>query len=189
MPMPLLVPLPEAARRTGLPEDTLRQWAESGKVMAGISPEGGILVAVQDGQVVMLENGQRQNGLENQATGNGEHEHEGDVFELNRRLAQIERVAFKDLEGVGISISEAARKYSLLPQTVHVWAKRGLVRVLDEGKGRGSRKIVNEADVAYLASIHHLRKRFGVRSGIPLLDEEGRPKLLKHPSLSKLRHQ
>ena len=170
--LPRLLPLEEAAQRTGLDIETLREMVAQGKVVAGISPEGGILVAVQDGKVVML------NG---QANGNGE----GDVFELNRRLAAIKREQFAHLEGKGITVSEAAERYNVGERTIRHWLKLypSFLRVIDKGRP----KRLNEADVAFLAAIHHLRKQFGVRSGTPLIDAQGNPKLIRLPHLSQYR--
>ena len=180
--LPYLLPLPQAAQRTGLDLETLRKMVAQGKVMAGILPGGEIVVAVQDGQVVMLENGQRQNGLENQATGNGEHEPEGDVFELNRRLAQIRREQFAHLKGQEVGLSEASREFGIAPQVIHRWVKRGYIKVL---RTEGRRKFLDKGDVAFCASVYHVRKRYGSRA--PLLDSKGNPYLIKYPKLAQAR--
>ena len=176
--LPLLLSLEYAAQRTGLDIETLREMIEQGKVMAGISPEGALMVAVRDGKVVMLENG-LANG---QATGNGEaHEPEGDVFELNRRLAAIKREQFKHLEGLSITVQEASRKYGVPAPTIYHWVRRGFIRTLTTGR----RKVLNEADVAFCARVWKIRKPF--RTFAPLLDEKGNPYLLKRPDLAKAR--
>ena len=46
---------------------------------------------------------------------------------------------------------------------------------------------LDEAEVAYCAEIYHERKAAGIRSGAPLLDEDGLPYELKHPELSAYR--
>ena len=170
--LPLLLSLEYAAQRTGLDIETLREMIEQGKVMAGISSEGALMVAVRDGKVVMLENGQ--------ATGNGEaHEPEGDVFELNRRLAAIKREQFKHLEGVPISVQEVERKYGIPKPTLHYWARRGYVKVLHKGNSAKNPSLFDEGDVAYCAAIYRVRKAF--RSRGPLLDNSGKPYLIHDP--------
>ena len=49
--------------------------------------------------------------------------------------------------------------------------------------------MLDEADIAYCAAIHTVRKQAGIRTGFPLLDENGRPGLLKHPNLSRYRRE
>jgi len=167
------LPLDEAARITSRPVDELLKRAENGRILAGMF-EGALHIAVtEDGELVEIAP-TPQNG-----NGNGD--------DINARLSQIRREDFAHLEGVPITVSEAARKYDLLAQTIHIWVKQGMVRVLNAGRGRGSRKIVDESDVAYLAAIHHTRKEFGIRSGVPLLSPDGTPYLIKHPSLSQHR--
>jgi hypothetical protein len=64
------------------------------------------------------------------------------------------------------------------------------LNVLEPGqRGRGSRMYLDEADVAYCACVQALRQRARVYAGAPLLDDEGRPYLLKHPKLSQVRRQ
>ncbi len=168
------LPLAEAVRVTGWTEEQLQKGVEAGTIVAGMTEDGTLVITVTpDDQPLQIA---PQNG-----NGNGD--------DINARLSRIRREDFAHLEGVPITVSEAARKYGLLAQTIHAWVKQGIVRVIDAGRGRGSRKIVDESDVAYLAAIHHTRKEFGVRSGIPLLAPDGTPNLLKHPSLSQHRHQ
>ncbi len=185
--LPAFLPLAEAALVTGLDVETLHNWISQGKVIAGTLPGGEIAVAVRDGKVVMLENG-LTNG---QATGNGEHEHEGDVFELNVQLSRIKRENFKHLEGHPITVSEAHQRYKVSRNTILAWVNLypHVVKVLVPSKGRGSRMFLDEASIAYLAAIHKTRKAFGVRSGVPLVDEKGHPYLIKHPSLSRVRRR
>ena len=176
--LPAFLPLAEAALVTGLDVETLHNWISQGKVIAGTLPGGEIAVAVRDGKVVMLENG-LANG---QATGNGEHEHEGDVFELNRRLAAIKREQFKHLEGQEIGLSEAAREFRVPYQVLQRWIKRGYIRVL---RIKGRQKFLDKGDVAFCVAIYKVRKNYGSRA--PLLDEQGQPYLIKHPALAQAR--
>ena len=168
------LPLEEAVEVTGHGIADLQRRMETGRILA-VMMDDEILVAVtEDGKLV-------------ETTPAPSPEPEGG--DINARLRQIRREDFAHLEGQPITVSEAARKYGVLSQTIHAWVKQGLVRVLDPGKGRGSRKTLDESDVAYLAKIHQIRKEYGVRSGTPLLDPNGDPNLIKHPTLSQYRHQ
>jgi len=105
--------------------------------------------------------------------------------DINARLAAIRREDFAHLEGVPITVSEAAEKYGVERHTILAWVRRytHVVKILE----RGYRLVLDESGVAYLATIHKARKRFGVKSGSPLVDKSGHPNLIKHPSLSKYR--
>jgi len=165
------LPLDEAARETGRPVDELLKRAENGRILAGMF-EGALHIAVtEDGELVEIAPAP-QNG-----NGNGD--------DINARLSQIRREDFAHLEGVPITVSEAARKYGVQKHTILAWTRRytSVLRVLE----RGYRMLLDEAGVAYLAAIHHTRKDFGIRSGSPLVDEHGAPNLIKHPTLSAYR--
>ena len=175
LPYPLILPLTDAAREMGMDEATLRDMVKLGKIRAFVDPEGVMYVQMT------------QQGTLPVAVAEDTRQPPDD--DINARLRQIRRENFAHLEGQPITVSEAARKYGVLSQTIHAWVKQGIVRVLDPGKGRGSRKTLDESDVAYLAKIHQIRKEYGVRSGTPLLDPNGAPNLIKHPTLSQYRHQ
>jgi len=76
----------------------------------------------------------------------------------------------KHLQGVGIHLSEAARKYSIALGTISRWVKRGLISVLGYD---GNKTILNEADVAYLKEIYKTRGGRGKRvfgdDGLPYI--------------------
>lgn len=103
---------------------------------------------------------------------------------LNENLSKITREPFENLRGVHITASEGAKKYGVHRNTILKWAKQGFVRVIVGGY----RMEVDEADLAYCASIHDQRKDLGNIS-TPLLDDMGRPCLLKHPRLSEYRRR
>ena len=168
------LPLEEAAEVTGYGVEYLQYCTEMGTILAGMMDNELVVAVTEDGKLVEIAPAPAP-------------EPEGD--DINARLRQIRREDFAHLEGQPITVSEAARKYGVLSQTIHAWVKQGIVRVLDPGKGRGSRKTLDESDVAYLAKIHQIRKEYGVRSGTPLLDPNGAPNLIKHPTLSQYRHQ
>ena len=159
----------EAARETGRPASELLKRAEAGKILAGMFEETLRIAVTQDGQVVEIAPASPQN----------------DGGDINARLSQIRREDFAHLEGVPITVSEAARKYGIQKHTILAWTRRytSVLRVLE----RGYRMLLDEAGVAYLATIHHVRKDFGIRSGSPLVNEDGAPNLIKHPTLSTYR--
>lgn len=164
MALGTLTTLPSAARKLGISEAELRALIEKGKINLGISPSGEIVVTEDDNKV-------------------------GDV---NEQLAAIRRDSFEHLRGQQISITDATDKYAIGGRvTVWEWVKRGYVRVLEtgQGRGRGSRMLLDEADVAYCAKIYLTRQQAGVYAGTRLLDEQGKPNLLKHPDLSRYRRE
>jgi len=166
-------PLDEASFRTGHSEAELRADAEAGKILAGML-NGELQIAVtEDGHVVRI--------------AQPAPEPEGD--DINARLRQIRREDFAHLEGVPITVSEAAKKYGVSPQTLHNWIKKGYIVPIQKGVSKSLPTICNEAEVAYCTEIYRVRKSFGTLFGVPLLKEDGTPYLLKHPALSRYRRQ
>lgn len=105
--------------------------------------------------------------------------------QINEQLRAIRREDYKRLQGQLITIAEAVERYGIPGMTVRGWVKRNQVAVIDRGHGMK----LDEADVAYCATVYSVRKSTGSLSGAPLLDEEGRPNLLKHPELSEYRRR
>jgi predicted site-specific integrase-resolvase len=99
---------------------------------------------------------------------------------------QIIEDKYGHLKGKPITISEAMDKYRI-PQdsTIRRWITKGYIEVVDDGYPMR----VDEAEVAYCTSIYHQRQAAGIRSGAPLLNEDGTPYQLKHPELSKQRRR
>lgn len=91
----------------------------------------------------------------------------------------------KNLIGVAITVSDAAKKYDVNRFTILTWVKRKLIRVLKDGY----RTEIDEADAAYCAKVYHDRQKVGIRFGAPLLNEDGQPYMLKHPELSEYRRK
>ncbi len=75
---------------------------------------------------------------------------------------------YAHLKGVGIWVSEAARKYKIPHGNLSRWAKAGVISVL--GKD-GNKTLIDEADVGYCSEIH--KKRSG--SGKWLFNPDGTP--------------
>jgi hypothetical protein len=202
------IPLPQAARRLGISVIALRHLAESGQVKAVSLPGGKIGVsengvhAVQLDRFIPLSKAAHQFGIGQNilrqliesgkiraaTLQDGEiavSETSAQVAIINEQLKAVKREDFKRLHNRSISTAEAMRRYNVLDRTLRYWAKRGIVTVLESGYGM----LLDEADVAYCAKIYHIRKISGSLSGAPLLDENGKPNLLKHPELSEYRRK
>ncbi len=186
MTIPTFLPLNEAAARTGWTVERLRELVAAGTIMAGKLPDGEVIIAVDESGTAIetpaeAETGSDERELPLAAAGD----------DINAQLAAIRREDFEHLRGNPITVSEAARRYgekhniNLVGQTIRDWARRGYIRVLRPSSGRGSYMELDEADVAYCVSIHVIRKQH--KSRAPLLDENGRPYLLKYPKLAKAR--
>lgn len=187
--LPQALPVAEAARRAGLTEDELQKMIQSGRIVAFASQDGEVLIPVDaQGKLLMLappaEAEQPQPQSQQSQNGNG---HLDD--DLNARLARIRREDFAHLEGVPITVSEASKKYGVPASTVYFWIQKGFITVLGWKTGRGgSRKMLNEADMAYCAAVYKIREREGVK-GVPLLDKDGRPYLLRAPEIAQARRR
>jgi len=70
-----------------------------------------------------------------------------------------ERVAHLDGEGIGLE--RACEKYDLSVGSMYKWIDKGYVRVLKNrrGGGRGIKRLLNEADVAYIGEVADIRGR------------------------------
>jgi hypothetical protein len=155
------IPLPKAARRLKISEKTLRSLVEAGKIRAAILATGQIIVSEQNAaQVVTYE-------------------------QINEQLRAIRREDFNRLSGRAITISESVKKYDVPNRTLYGWIERNQVAVIEHGHGMK----LDEADVAYCAAVYSIRKTTGSLSGASLLDEGGKPNLLKHPGLSESRRR
>jgi transposase len=97
---------------------------------------------------------------------------------------QIIQEKFANLQGQPITITEAAEKYNVPRSTVEKWVERKYIDIVDSNSYPMK---VNEADVSYCVEVYQERKAMGITGGVPLLDENGLPYELKHPTLSKRR--
>ena len=169
--LPVIVPISDAAREMGVDEATLRDMVKLGKIRAFVDPEGVMYVQMT------------QQGTLPVAVAEDTRQPPDD--DINARLRQIRRENFAHLEGQPITVSEAARKYGVPVSTLHRWLERGYISALNNESGRGRRKILDEATVAYCAEIYHVRKPYNTRA--PLLEPDGSPYLLREPELARLR--
>ena len=89
---------------------------------------------------------------------------ETDVQLTTKRNSLWARV--EHLDGTPIGLEEACVKYDFSSPSVYRWIAQGYVRVLNDqrGGGRGRKRLLNEADVAYIALVAKERgKRQGKR--------------------------
>lgn len=78
----------------------------------------------------------------------------------------------KHLQGVGIHVSEASRKYSILTGTISRWIKRGLISIIGYD---GNKTMIDEADIAYMAAMYQDRGGRGRR----VFGDDGSPYIPK----------
>ncbi len=81
------------------------------------------------------------------------------ALELNQRLADIRRANFRHLDGRAIPIQVAVRRYGVPYRTLYRWVGQGYVQAL----GRGPRRslLLDEGDVAFVASVYSVRRESG----------------------------
>jgi hypothetical protein len=94
---------------------------------------------------------------------------------------------YAHLVGQGITISQAAKKYSVPRDAVENWVYQGkYIQFVDE---ISYPKQINEADVAICADIYKYRQMAGIK-GVPFFDKDGLYiEKLMHPNLSIARRQ
>jgi len=187
--LPRYAPFDEAAGLLGLSKEDLRRRVETGTIPAGMMPDGTLIVMIDETtpRPLAMEGAERPHAEE------PEEKKPLDVLplavagdDINARLAAIRREDFAHLEGKPITVSEAAEKYKVPEQTIRSWIKRypNHIEILTPGY----RKQVNEAAIAYFAAIYKVWKEHGIRPGTGgLVEETGKPALLKHPSMSRYR--
>jgi hypothetical protein len=77
-----------------------------------------------------------------------------DVYQMIPRKEQPEYLKYAHLQGVGIGLREASRKYGISPQTIRHWIKRELILIIGERTVRGGCQfLIDEADVAYCVEV------------------------------------
>ncbi len=133
MSLPELLPLAKAAEKFGVSEFELRAQIEAGTILAGILPNGEIVVSMSNGNKSPIESSVPK-----------------------EQLPEYEK--HSHLRGVGIGISDAARMYALNRTTVIKWVQAGYIRNLGQD---GQKVLIDQADVAYCAEIYHQRGGVG----------------------------
>lgn len=74
----------------------------------------------------------------------------------------VKRESFKHLEGTPIGISEAGLKYGFHVGTISQWVEDGHIREIGPDPNHKQRRLINEADVAYAATLRDLK---GIKPG------------------------
>jgi hypothetical protein len=105
---------------------------------------------------------------------------------LPKTKDEIIQEKFANLRGQPITISEAAEKYDVPRSTIEKWVEREYIDIVD---ANSYPMRVNEADISYCVDVYQERKAMGIKGGVPLLDENGLPYELKHPTLSQRRRR
>ena len=108
---------------------------------------------------------------------------------LDSALSKEQLIAqkFGHLQGQAITLTEAAKRYNVPRATITMWMWRHHYIEVVEPDSYPMK--VSEADVAYCAEVYHDRQAKGIKSGIPLLDDNGLPNTeLAHPELAQKRH-
>lgn len=89
---------------------------------------------------------------------------------ITRKTDVPEYKKLKHLQGIGISLSAASRKYKVPTRTISRWKSRGLIRQVGVEKNR---VLIDEQDIAYCAHFYHLLSE---TQGQWLFDSNGVPR-------------
>ncbi len=103
---------------------------------------------------------------------------------LNARLKELKRSQFDHLADSQITSADAEKRYCIPVRTIREWAQNQYIRTCGTKPLR-----LNEADLAFCAAIYRERKKGGCPSGMPLLDSDGNPYLIKRPDISDFRRK
>lgn len=143
--LPRYIPLSEAVHRYDLDPALLTSMIEDGKIGA-VRTDGDIAVA------------------------------EEDVSETRETMAKRDKLwrRVEHLDGKPIGLEDAYTKYNMSPPSVYRWIEKGYIRVLKDrrGGGRGRKRLINEADIAYAAEVADERGR---KRGRPIFTSEFTP--------------
>jgi len=115
----------------------------------------------------------------------GVSENAAEINALNEKLQAITQEQFIHLRGNKITITDAEQKYGIPNRTIRKWIGHNYIQVID----RGYPVKIDEGNLAYCAAIYSERQKAGVVAGAPLLNEQRKPYLLKHPGLSEYRRR
>lgn len=81
-----------------------------------------------------------------------------DRYEFEEVARKLDRGQWRHLEGTGISINAAARKYGLRSPSLWKWARDGYIRIL---RNDGYRTWLDEADVGFARALSDLAGKPG----------------------------
>jgi predicted site-specific integrase-resolvase len=98
---------------------------------------------------------------------------EEDVSKTQETMAKRDELwrRVQHLDGKPIGLEDAYTKYDMNPSSVYRWIEKGYIRILKDrrGGGRGRKRLINEADMAYIAEVGDERGR---KRGKPILTSE-----------------
>ena len=138
--LPKFISLPDAAKKIHASIEDLRPLIEKGKIKA----------ATINGEIFV------------------------DTLTLPKQILKKEQLPeykkYKKLQGVAISISEAAQKYGIPHQTISRWRKKGLLKLVRE---EPNYIFVNEQDIAFCAYFYRQYDKPGRQR---IFDENGVPR-------------
>ena len=140
--LPQYIPLAEALRRFRISEEALKEAISSGRIRTATIGE----------EVAVAEQDVRKLSIDREALWQEASRWEGHV----------------------IGIEEAHELYGLNKQSIYRWIEKGYIRVVKDqrGGGRGRKRLLNKADVVYIAL---LKERIGQHRGRRLLTPETLP--------------
>lgn len=107
------------------------------------------------------------------------------VLETPKTKTELINEKYPELIGVGITLSQAAKKYGVPRGVITQWVyKSSDVSFQNEASYP---KLVDESQVALCSELYHIRKKEGL-TGVPYFDPEGYPITTRqHPWLSEYR--
>ncbi len=86
---------------------------------------------------------------------------DGRVLVASEDVAVVTKEQFSHLQGQGISIRGASRKYDVPVSTLRSWARQGHIKILTPPAERRQGRVIllDEQDVAYCATVYHQLKQ------------------------------
>ncbi len=176
--LPKYISISEATERIGVPEAVLHDWIQTGKMDAAQLPDGKIAVMENTMNeipkyITISEAAQRIGTTKaklNKWLSDDANKYQVDAVQLSDGkivvaesvisklrplLGKKENLAlyqsFDHFEDNPISMSAAARKYSISQPTISRWTKRGYIKRLNK---TGREVLINEQDVAYCVAVY-----------------------------------
>ena len=158
-----ILTIEKAAERLELDVESLKTMISSNELDALLLPNGGIAINENEiNQILKTKNVPDS------------------YIDINTQLLSIKKYHYRHLANIGITFAEAKEKYGVHHTTLRNWQLKNFIRVISYEMPR----TLNEQDVAYCTEIYKKRKELGSNFGWPLLDEDGKPNLLKFPGYS-----
>ncbi|MEM7028011.1 MAG: hypothetical protein AAF629_00355 [Chloroflexota bacterium] len=115
----------------------------------------------------------------------------GEILVVDKKIdpsLDIKKTDFDHMRGRKISMVEARQKYNIGSSTLTRWTQAGYIAVLQENelRGRGQKKYIDEADVAYCAAVYKAKYEYyeGRITGVPIFDSAGNPYKVKYQEVA-----